>query len=252
MNEFGQRIGGCSCILNRKKTNKWLCPAHGEMTQARIYEQENAFAQECKDAMDKSKPPVPKAEESVEELSREFHAIYQSEAKRQSDLGIDKVRHPDNYDDLPERTKEYDRVLARHVLKLLKAEREAREKAEKVGYDKGYHSGYVTMRSKALNKLHPYHKRKIKELESKLEASKKKSEAYEKELRQQIYQGTLEQKTFCGKTLKYWFDLESKLAVYREALEKIIETEIMPTAVHAMDASYMIAKEALKPGDKHD
>lgn len=52
----------------------------------------------------------------VEELSRKFHDIYQQEAKRQADLGIDKVRHPDNYDDLPERTKEYDRVLARYVI----------------------------------------------------------------------------------------------------------------------------------------
>ena len=47
----------------------------------------------------------------VETLSREFHQIYQEEAKRQGD-----VRHPDNYDSLPENIKEFDRVLARYVL----------------------------------------------------------------------------------------------------------------------------------------
>ena len=69
----------------------------------------------------------------MENLSRKFHEIYQLEAKRQSDLGTDKVRHPDNYDELPERTKEYDRVLARHVLILLAEVRaQEREKCIKV------------------------------------------------------------------------------------------------------------------------
>ena len=46
-----------------------------------------------------------------ESLSRQFHEIYQQEAKRQGD-----VRHQDSYDDLPEHVKELDRVLARFVL----------------------------------------------------------------------------------------------------------------------------------------
>jgi hypothetical protein len=50
----------------------------------------------------------------VESLSRKFHEIYMKEARRQGD-----VRHKDNYDELPENTKEFDRVLARYVLKLL-------------------------------------------------------------------------------------------------------------------------------------
>jgi len=55
-------------------------------------------------------------DDDVESLSRKFHAIYQKEARRQAGTGDDTVRHPDEYDDLPERTKEYDRVLARFVL----------------------------------------------------------------------------------------------------------------------------------------
>lgn len=60
-------------------------------------------------------------EQEVENLSREFHAVYQEEAKRQASIGVDTVRHPDDYDSLPERTKEYDRVLARHVIKKLQS-----------------------------------------------------------------------------------------------------------------------------------
>ena len=72
----------------------------------------------------------------IEKLSSKFHDIYQEEAKRQSDLGLDEVRHPDKYEDLPERTKEYDRVLARYVIDLIDTaraeERELlREKCEK-------------------------------------------------------------------------------------------------------------------------
>lgn len=47
----------------------------------------------------------------VEVLAREFHNVYQDEAKRQGD-----VRHHDDYDDLAENIKEFDRVLARYVL----------------------------------------------------------------------------------------------------------------------------------------
>lgn len=61
----------------------------------------------------------------IERLSAEFHAIYQQEARRQAGTGEDEVRHPDDYDALPEHTKEYDRVLARHVISLL-ATRDAR------------------------------------------------------------------------------------------------------------------------------
>ena len=52
----------------------------------------------------------------VEDLARRFHAVYQEESKRQAAIGQDTVRHPDDYDALPERTKEYDRALARYVL----------------------------------------------------------------------------------------------------------------------------------------
>lgn len=61
---------------------------------------------------------------NIEKLSRKFHEIYQTEAKRQADLGIDKVRHPDNYDVLPERTKEYDRVLARYIIEAIPEEKD--------------------------------------------------------------------------------------------------------------------------------
>ncbi len=55
---------------------------------------------------------------AVEKLSAEFHQIYQDEAKRQGD-----VRHKDSYAELSENIKEFDRVLARHVLALLERER---------------------------------------------------------------------------------------------------------------------------------
>jgi hypothetical protein len=52
----------------------------------------------------------------VERLSATLHAIYQEEARRQAGTGEDTVRHPDDYDALPEHTKEYDRVLARFII----------------------------------------------------------------------------------------------------------------------------------------
>lgn len=55
----------------------------------------------------------------VEALSRRFHAVYQAEAKRQYSADLDDVRHPDDYDALDEHTKDYDRVLARDVLRFL-------------------------------------------------------------------------------------------------------------------------------------
>jgi hypothetical protein len=50
-------------------------------------------------------------EAAVEELAAKLHAIYQQEAERQGDK-----RHPDSYVMLPERIKEFDRVLARYIL----------------------------------------------------------------------------------------------------------------------------------------
>lgn len=55
----------------------------------------------------------------IEALSRRFHAVYQAEARRQYSADLDDVRHPDDYDALPEHTKDYDRVLARDVLRFL-------------------------------------------------------------------------------------------------------------------------------------
>lgn len=52
-----------------------------------------------------------KPDERVEELAKVFHSIYQAEAERQGDK-----RHPDDYADLPEGTKNFDRVLAKYVL----------------------------------------------------------------------------------------------------------------------------------------
>jgi hypothetical protein len=48
----------------------------------------------------------------LEALSAKFHSIYQAEARRQGNL-----RHHDDYTQLSEATKDYDRVLARFVMK---------------------------------------------------------------------------------------------------------------------------------------
>lgn len=56
----------------------------------------------------------------VEDLSRQIHDIYQTEAKRQGD-----VRHKDNYDDLSENIKEFDRVLARFIIQEISTNRSA-------------------------------------------------------------------------------------------------------------------------------
>lgn len=47
----------------------------------------------------------------IEALSARLHEVYQKEAHRRGD-----VRHADAYEDLPDLTKEWDRVLARWVL----------------------------------------------------------------------------------------------------------------------------------------
>ena len=61
----------------------------------------------------------------IEKLSAKFHDIYQQEAKRQGD-----VRHKDNYEDLSENIKEFDRILARYVEKLLEAKDKKIEELE--------------------------------------------------------------------------------------------------------------------------
>ena len=48
----------------------------------------------------------------IELLASKFHEIYQKEARRQGD-----IRHTDKYEELPENIKEFDRVLAKYVLK---------------------------------------------------------------------------------------------------------------------------------------
>jgi hypothetical protein len=49
---------------------------------------------------------------NVEKLSARLHDIHQKEAARQGDK-----RHHDSYDELSEPIKEFDRVLARWILK---------------------------------------------------------------------------------------------------------------------------------------
>jgi hypothetical protein len=48
----------------------------------------------------------------IEMLSAALHSVYQAEAHRRGD-----VRHADRYEDLPEATKEWDRVLARWIVR---------------------------------------------------------------------------------------------------------------------------------------
>ena len=62
-------------------------------------------------------------EEQVEQMAKWFHAVYQTEARRQKD-----IRHSDFYDQLPENIKDYDRALARYVLNLLLPAAEALRK----------------------------------------------------------------------------------------------------------------------------
>ncbi len=59
------------------------------------------------DSIDWAPPSI-----DLEELSARLHDIYQMEAHRRGD-----VRHADRYEDLSEATKEWDRVLARWILK---------------------------------------------------------------------------------------------------------------------------------------
>ena len=76
------------------------------------------------DAIDRAKGALAApANETVEELAAKLHDVYQEEAKRQGD-----PRHADSYAVLPERIKEFDRVLARYIL-----QREAALKADRQG-----------------------------------------------------------------------------------------------------------------------
>jgi len=47
----------------------------------------------------------------IEPLASKIHQIYQQESKRQNN-----VKYPDNYYELPEHIKDYDRVIARFIL----------------------------------------------------------------------------------------------------------------------------------------
>lgn len=49
--------------------------------------------------------------ERIEELAAELHEVYMKEATRHGD-----VRHAEDYNDLPENIKEFDRALARFIL----------------------------------------------------------------------------------------------------------------------------------------
>lgn len=72
--------------------------------------------------------PVPTTDTSdwrdLETLSAKLHDIYQKEAHRQEEAGIGPVRHYDEYEKLSEPVKEFDRVLARFILKEIERARE--------------------------------------------------------------------------------------------------------------------------------
>jgi hypothetical protein len=53
---------------------------------------------------------------NLENAAADAHAAYQREAHRRGD-----VRHADNYDDLPDATKEWDRVLCRWASDAVRA-----------------------------------------------------------------------------------------------------------------------------------
>lgn len=55
-------------------------------------------------------------QKELEWLASEFHNVYQQEAKKQGD-----VRHKDNYYDLPENIKDFDRALVQYLIKMLTA-----------------------------------------------------------------------------------------------------------------------------------
>ena len=77
--------------------------------------------------------PCPKMQREIEKLARQCHEVYQTEAKRQRDSGelnlVDdalgdnepSLRHPDDYDELSEEFKNFDRALARFILTNFKS-----------------------------------------------------------------------------------------------------------------------------------
>lgn len=112
-------------------------------------------------------PTSPQPSWEIEALSKTLHGIYQAEAKRQGD-----VRHKDAYEDLPENIKEFDRVLARFISKLLLEVREDEglkyrkdgwilerdiKEAEQRGYKKGrseqFADGFVVMSPNEIGSL---------------------------------------------------------------------------------------------------
>lgn len=66
------------------------------------------ICERCKEVVGYEKPAL---SSELETLAAELHWVYQREAKRQGD-----VRHQDNYEDLPENIKDFDRALAKFIL----------------------------------------------------------------------------------------------------------------------------------------
>ena len=97
-------------------------------------------------------------EQKIEALARQFHTVYQEEAKRQGD-----VRHHDDYDQLPENIKDFDRALARYVLTtfatelkaevLEEVERGLPKEAEIIQTCSDWNAGYETGFNEALRDI---------------------------------------------------------------------------------------------------
>jgi hypothetical protein len=99
---------------SREKVAKWFQLASERLQM--ILDEPRSLAQvreELPKAPEQTTPTAapPTLNDQVESLSAELHSLYQAEAKRQGD-----VRHHDNYADLNENIKEFDRVLARFIL----------------------------------------------------------------------------------------------------------------------------------------
>jgi hypothetical protein len=71
----------------------------------------DSFTWEELDANERAARTV-QSEPFIEALSARLHDIYQKEAHRRGD-----VRHADAYEDLADATKEWDRVLARWIIR---------------------------------------------------------------------------------------------------------------------------------------
>ena len=74
---------------------------------------------------------------AIENLAAELHDVYQKEAKIQGD-----VRHQDNYFDLPENIKNFDRALAKFVIEQRQKDKERLlEGVKKLSMNKNYNAG---------------------------------------------------------------------------------------------------------------